>query len=55
MGNVDHLEDVCKNGLADAVAIADVLHYDRTSLPDIREEALRRGIAVRAEVVRGIS
>ena len=47
MGSTDHLEDVCKRGLADAVAMADILHYRRMELPTIREDAQRRGVEVR--------
>lgn len=46
-GAPDHLERVVKDGGADAVAVADAIHYDRTSLGDIRREALARGIAMR--------
>jgi len=47
MGSIDHFIDVCKNGHANAVAMADVLHYDRLELSVIKEEALQRGISVR--------
>lgn len=47
MGSVDHLVDVCERGQADAVAIADALHYDRLSLLDIRLQALEQGLTVR--------
>lgn len=47
MGSSDHLEGVCKQGGADAVAMADILHYHRMELPMIREDARRRGIEVR--------
>lgn len=46
MGNVDHLEEVIRNGKADAVAMADILHYKRLSLPQIREKAFARGLKV---------
>lgn len=46
MGSVQHLADVVRDGKADAVAMADILHYDRMTLPEIREEARRMGIAV---------
>jgi cyclase len=48
MGAVEHLVDVCKRGGADAVAMADVLHYSRLELPDIREHARASGLNVRA-------
>lgn len=53
MGSVDHLIEVCQQGHADAVAIADVLHYRRLDLGGIKEGALRRGIPVRAVMTEG--
>jgi cyclase len=47
MGTVDHLEDVCRRGKADAVAIADVLHWNRLALPAVRQQAIARGLDVR--------
>ncbi|WP_035691804.1 imidazole glycerol phosphate synthase subunit HisF [Azospirillum halopraeferens] len=47
MGSVDHMVDVVRQGHADAVAMADVLHYNRMTLPDIRTAAIDRGLAVR--------
>lgn len=47
MGTTDHLISVVKEGKADAVAMADVLHYNRLDLRDIRKEALEAGINVR--------
>ncbi|PJZ53382.1 imidazole glycerol phosphate synthase subunit HisF [Leptospira adleri] len=47
MGNPDHLVEVVKKGHADAVAIADVLHYDRFSLSELRKAAMESGIEVR--------
>jgi cyclase len=47
MGTVDHLVDVCERGGADAVAMADALHYSRLELPDIRRQARERGLNVR--------
>jgi imidazole glycerol-phosphate synthase subunit HisF len=46
-GMESHLRDVVDAG-ADAVAIADALHYKRVTLPDIRRMAMNIGIAVRA-------
>lgn len=48
MGTPQHLIDVVRNGHADAVAIADVLHYKRHALQDIRVGLAGAGIAVRA-------
>ncbi|MDP3871350.1 MAG: imidazole glycerol phosphate synthase cyclase subunit [Methyloversatilis sp.] len=47
MGSLDHLIDVCGRGKADAVAIADVLHYDRIGFSTIRAGAAGAGISVR--------
>lgn len=48
MGQASHLVDVVKNGQADAVAMADALHYQRTTLGELRQEAQASGIQVRA-------
>lgn len=47
MGSTDDLVAAAREGLADAVAMADVLHYNRLSLHDIREAALTAGLEVR--------
>lgn len=47
MGTVDHFIEVAQKGLADAVAMADVLHYNRMQLSEIRVAALKAGLAVR--------
>jgi cyclase len=47
MGSVVHLIDVVRDGHADAVAMADILHYKRCPLADIRAGAKSAGIAVR--------
>ena len=47
MGRPEHLTDVVDSGLADAVAMADILHYDRASIPTIRSHAINSGIKVR--------
>jgi imidazole glycerol-phosphate synthase subunit HisF len=47
MGSVAHLVDVVTRGTADAVAMADVLHYNRLLLADIRKGASQAGIRVR--------
>jgi len=47
MGTVEHLVEVVKSGQADAVAIADVLHYKRIGLSEIRAHAAAAGLAVR--------
>ncbi len=47
MGSVDDLEKVVNYGLADAVAIADLLHYNKISLDTIKRDASDRCINVR--------
>ncbi len=45
-GEPQHLVDVTSAG-ADAVAVADALHYGRATLPQLRDIALTSGISVR--------
>jgi cyclase len=47
MGNAQHLVSVVRNGGADAVAMAKVLHYKTFTLRQVRDEALRAGLHVR--------
>lgn len=47
MGSIQHLLDVVKVGKADAVAMADIIHYRRQSLVQIRQAALAAGLSVR--------
>ncbi|MEL0114452.1 MAG: imidazole glycerol phosphate synthase cyclase subunit, partial [Rickettsiales bacterium] len=47
MGRLDHLDAVVRDGGADAVAMAYVLHYGKLALPDIRDHAAQAGIPVR--------
>ena len=47
MGSLAHLREVVEQGKADAVAFADVLHYRRLSLAQIRTFALDAGLCVR--------
>jgi cyclase len=47
MGNAAHLVEVVKQGHADAVAMADILHYGRAAMPEIRSAARAAGIEVR--------
>jgi len=47
MGTPDDLVNVVVEGGADAVAMADILHYNRVSLETVRETARRAGINVR--------
>ncbi|MDA1091525.1 MAG: imidazole glycerol phosphate synthase cyclase subunit [Proteobacteria bacterium] len=47
MGRLDDLTNVVKDGHADAVAMAHVLHFDTIPLPDIREHAISDQLPVR--------
>lgn len=47
MGTTDHFLQAALEGGADGISMADVLHYDRISLADIREAGLKAGLAVR--------
>ncbi|HAU1193302.1 TPA: glycosyl amidation-associated protein WbuZ [Legionella pneumophila subsp. raphaeli] len=47
MGKLEDLTEVVCEAKADAVAMADVLHYKRISLPEIRKYALDNDIHVR--------
>lgn len=47
MGEKSHLTDVVKNGFADAVAMADILHYNRSTINELRSYALEQDIEVR--------
>lgn len=47
MGKPDDLIDVVKLGYADAVAMADILHYNRATIGDIRRAASDGGITTR--------
>lgn len=47
MGTPEHLVTVAKDAGVDAVAMADILHYERTDLSTIRSKALEAGLVVR--------
>jgi cyclase len=47
MGTLGHLAEVVRQGGADAVAMAKVLHYKTYTLRQLRDEALREGLHVR--------
>lgn len=47
MGSAQHLAEVVQQGKASAVAMADILHYRRSSLKDIRGAAHQAGIKLR--------
>jgi len=48
MGTAEHLVAVVREGRADAVAMADVLHYQRLKLADIRAAAREGNVEVRS-------
>lgn len=47
MGNPEDVVDAVLNGNADAVAMADILHYNRATINNIRCAAISAGIEVR--------
>lgn len=47
MGSTEDLVKAVEQGHPDAIAMADILHYDRTSLAEIRAQALSNDILVR--------
>lgn len=47
MGLLEHAVDVVNCGNADAVAMADILHYRKATIADIRATALSAGLHVR--------
>lgn len=47
MGSIEHFMKAANEGQADAIAMADVLHYSRLTLPDIRKAAQEGGLPVR--------
>ena len=48
MGSCQNLIDAIQIGKADAVAMADVLHFERLSIKEIREQVTSVGISVRS-------
>jgi cyclase len=48
MGKPADVLDAVRNGSADAVAMADILHYGRATIGDIRSAAAAGGVEVRA-------
>ena len=48
MGNIEHFVEAARDGKADAIAMADVLHYQRLSIPEIRAAAREQGLGVRS-------
>ena len=49
MGSVEHLVDVIREGSADAVAMADILHVKKYSMQNIKAETSAVGIQVRLQ------
>lgn len=47
MGSLEHFVTAAEQGCADAVSMADVLHYKRMTIGDIRQAALAAGLPVR--------
>ena len=47
MGKSEDMIDAVLKGKTDAIAMADILHYDRATLNDIRSAAISAGIEVR--------
>ena len=47
MGEHEHLNKVVNESSADAVAMADILHYERSSIEDIRRYCIKNNINVR--------
>lgn len=47
MGDCDDFAKAVREGMADAVAVASVLHYGKMTVGNIREEARKRSIPVR--------
>ena len=47
MGDASHMIDVVKKSNADAVAMADILHYNRDTISSLRKKALEVGLNVR--------
>ena len=48
MGAPEHAKELLEGANVDAVAVARSLHYDRMSLPDLRQTLLTEGYGVRA-------
>ena len=47
MGSVDDMISLVREAAPDAVSMADILHYDRIDLAEIKEQALAEGLPVR--------
>jgi imidazole glycerol-phosphate synthase subunit HisF len=47
MGKIEHLFELIEKGNIDAVCMADILHYKRSSIKEIRNECLKKGFCLR--------
>ena len=47
MGKSEDVVNVVKEGNADAIAMADILHYERATIYEIRKAAMKENIKVR--------
>ncbi len=47
MGEIQHIQDLLNTGKVEAVALADVLHYNRIPLPSLQKELYCSGVNVR--------
>lgn len=47
MGSMDHFIEAATDGLVDAVSMADILHYKRMTIDQIRSAALAENLSVR--------
>ncbi len=50
MGKIEHMVDAYDKG-ADAIAVADLLHYNRATLPELRAAAVKAGMGVRQDAL----
>jgi len=48
MGTIEHMLELVARGKPDAVAMADVLHFDRLTLHEVRQAAIDAGMEVRS-------
>ena len=49
VGSADHIVKAAREGKADAVAVADALHYQRLSICEMRKALREAGISVREQ------
>lgn len=47
MGELNHLDDAVKEAKSDAIAMANVLHYNKLEVSEIREHCIKNNIKVR--------